>query len=77
MKTERFPVPTWTLSYLINGDETGLEFGEKEMIEDWLKREGILEVLCPEDADNESYFTWMPPFGLACNVVDCECVLEW
>lgn len=77
MKTELFPVPTWTLNYLINGDETGLEFGEKDMIENWMKREGILEVLCPEDPDNDSYFTHYPPFGLACNVVDCECVLEW
>lgn len=77
MKTERFPVPTWTLCYLINGDETGLEFGEKEMIEDWLDKNGILDVFCPEDADNESYFTHYPPFGLACFVVDCECVLEW
>ena len=47
------------------------------MIEDWLKKEDILDVICPEDIDNETYFTHHPPFGLACNVVDCECVLEW
>lgn len=77
MKTELFPVPTWALCYLINGDETGLEFEEKGIIDDWRERNDILDVICPEDADNEAYFTWMPSFGLACNVVDCECVLKW
>lgn len=77
MRTGLYPIPLWALGYLVNGDQSGLEFGEKDMIENWMKREGILEVLCPEDADNDSYFTHFPPFGLACNVVDCECVLEW
>lgn len=77
MKTELFPVPTWALNYLVNGSEDTLEFGEKDMIEDWREKNGILDVFCPDDADNDSYFTHRPPFGLACNVVDCECVLEW
>lgn len=77
MKTELFPVPTWALNYLINCSEDTLEFGEKDMIEDWRKKNGILDVFCPDDADCDSYFTYFPPFGLACNVVDCECVLEW
>ena len=77
MTTDFFPVPTWTLGYLINGDATNLEFGETDMIDEWLNRNGILDVFCPENVDNESYFTHYPPFGLACNVVECECVLEW
>lgn len=77
MTTDIFPVPTWALNYLINGSEDGLEFGEKEMIEDWRQHNGILDVFCPEDADNESYFHHRPPFGRACYVVECECVLEW
>lgn len=77
METERLPIPTWSLCYIINGDESGLEFGEKEMIDDWMKNNGILGVFCPDDIDNEQYFTSFPPFGLACEVVECECVLEW
>lgn len=77
MTTELLPVPTWALNYLINGDKHGLEFGEQDMIDAWLEREGIQEVVCPEDVDNDSYFTPYPPFGLGCSVVDCECVLEW
>lgn len=77
MKTELIPVPTWALCYLINGDETGLEFGEKEMIDDWLKREGILNVIPTDDPEGHTYFTHFPPFGLGCDVEECECVLEW
>ncbi len=77
MITDRYSVPTWALCYLINGDIEGLEFGEKEMIDDWKQRNGVLDVFCPDDADSESYFTYYPPFGLACDVVECECVIEW
>lgn len=77
MITDRFLVPTWALCYLINGDLDGLEFGEKEMIDDWQQRNGILDVFCPDDIDSEKYFTPCPPFGIACDVVECECVLEW
>lgn len=77
MKTERFPVPTWALNYILNGSEDILEFGEKEMIDGWLEKNGILDVFCPDDIDSEKYFTPCPPFGLACDVVECECVIEW
>ena len=77
MKIERFPIPTWALDYLFNGNITNLEFGEVDMIEDWRDRNSILDIYCPEDVDNESYFTSYPPFGLACNVVECDCVIEW
>lgn len=77
MKTELFPIPTWVLGYLINGDETNLEPSEVEMIKEWIYDNEILNVICPDNVDADLYFDPFPPFGLACDVVDCECVLHW
>lgn len=76
MKTTLEPIPTWALCYLINGDRTSIEPEDEAIIEAWQERSGILEVICPDDA-SDSYFSPCPAFGLACDVVECECVLEW
>ncbi len=73
MKLERRAVPEWALDYLVNGTLDDLEPGEQEMIDEWLQRNNILDVW---PAEEESYFTPCPPFGLACNVVECDCVTE-
>ncbi len=75
MKTEIHAVPTWALCYLVNGDIDYLEPGEQEMIDEWMERNHILNVAAPDD--EESYFSYYPPFGLGCDVQDCICVTEW
>lgn len=67
------PIPDWALGYLINGDPSGLEDEDIEMIDDWQRRSGIGTVVCPND-DDEPYFTSHPAFGKACDVYDCVCV---
>lgn len=76
MKTTLERIPTWALCYLINGDSTGLESNEIETIREWIYDNKILDVLPPK-SDDEGYFTHYPAFGLACDVVECECVLKW
>jgi hypothetical protein len=40
-----FTAPAYWASYLINGDDSGLEPGEKERADQYLKKEGIRSVL--------------------------------
>lgn len=63
-------VPTWALPYLINGDLDDISDDEIDQIKNWMNHAGIREVFCPGD-DEEPYFTWSPPFGLACDVIIC------
>lgn len=47
--------PAYWASYLINGDASGLEEGEKAKADAWCKRLGILNVV---DCEEETRFTW-------------------
>ena len=59
--------PEWALSAIINGDYSGIESDEDcKLVEEWEKENpGIYGY-----GDCESYFTWRPEFGLACNCVE-------
>lgn len=70
-------VPDWALSYIHNGDASGLEDGEQKMVDEWMayyqaKAEAvgghlIFSSVNDEDGDpvtNE--FNSNPAFGLAC-----------
>ena len=50
--------PTHWASYLINGDASGLDEGEKEMVDRWLEREGLRRVVSTVDSEDEGRFTW-------------------
>lgn len=76
MKTDIFTVPVWALCYLINDDPTNLEDGEKEIIDEWRSKNHILDVFCPDDVDSDSYFSYYPPFGKGCDVVECVCAIK-
>ena len=56
MKMHKTPMPSYWASYLINGDDSGLEDGEKQRIDAYLCQEGIDDVML--DDDEESYFSW-------------------
>lgn len=40
MKTEKYILPAYWASYLINGDGSGLTAAEADQIESWLESEG-------------------------------------
>jgi len=60
-----YNIPTYALSYLINGDSSGLNDPEVRIIDDWL----ILldhESITYSCSDNSDFFH-QPAFGLACD----------
>lgn len=67
-------IPTWALCSIINGDDTGLEDEEIQLIQSWFEETGYDYVCSPRD-DAEPYFTPYPAFGKACDVMNCECVI--
>lgn len=74
METTIERIPTWALCSLIYGDNTGLTDEEIAMIENWSNTTKLV-VLCSADEEPEEYFTTSPAFGLACNVIDCSCLI--
>ncbi len=60
--------PASWASYLINGDDSGLEEGESEKADAWLKREGAARVV--SDVEDSERFTWS--MRLHCPELDCE-----
>lgn len=77
MKTTIEKIPEYMMPYFINGDESGIEEEDIQNAKDWMKESGVQEVTLPSDEDYQPYFCSSPAFGLACDVVDCVCVLEW
>jgi hypothetical protein len=74
-------IPDYALPYLINGDKSGLAEQDIKSIDSYMDKEfyGVAReqnasvIISP--SEEESYFTWRPAFGLACNVVDCTILL--
>lgn len=77
MKTTIEQIPEYMMPFFINGDVDG--YSEEEIVEakEWMEKSGVKEVIPPMDEDYNPYFSSCPAFGEACDVVDCECVLEW
>ncbi len=85
MKTaEKFDglrVPDYALSYLVNGDDSGITEEDKAAIDKWfaiftrraaaLGGNAVFSIASSEEG-KDPYFTRNPVFGLACNVIDCE-----
>jgi hypothetical protein len=70
--TER--IPEWAMCYIINGDRDTVTDEEIEMINKYLERNNACDVdpKCWNNGEEwDPYFTTVPAFGLACNVVDC------
>jgi hypothetical protein len=55
LKFVKTPMPVYWASYLINGDASGLEPGEQQRVDAYLKHENIIDVA---DVADESYFSW-------------------
>ena len=66
-------IPCWALCALINDDFTGLSDDDERQIRNWLENTRV-QVTPPED-DEEIYFEPFPAFGLACDCIDCKCIV--
>lgn len=70
-------IPTWALCYLVNSDDSGLDAEDKKTVDEWVERTrngGRIDV-CPTP-DSEPYFSRYPAFGLACDVEDCDVLVD-
>jgi len=72
-------VPAYALSYLINGDDSGISSEDQATIDKWYNdyASRLLpgEQLVISPSEDGEHFTWNPAFGLACDVVDCEILI--
>lgn len=78
---DELPIPTYALSYLVNGDSSGIEESDVKVIDAYMSdyyneaKEVDGHVIFSCDTEGDTYFTWNPEFGLACEVEDCTIVI--
>ena len=74
-------VPTYALSYLVNGDASGLEDNDQTNIDKWFEQFATEakncggQVIFSTPDNGEPYFSHCPEFGLACDVEDCTVLI--
>jgi len=82
MIIEKFILPEWALSPLINGDKSGLTSEESVILDDFIKDQvqsspeyNKFIVTMPEE---ESYFSWTNDIvrGQGGNVYECKVILS-
>ena len=75
LKMDQLMIPGWALCALVNGDDSGLEQADIQLIDEWEKDLGkytgggyyTLNII-----DEEPSFVAFPEFGLACDCYTCE-----
>ena len=77
MKLTLEKIPEYMMPFFINDDTEGYTDKEINEAKEWLETSGVKEVILPSDGDYQPYFSCYPAFGKPCDVVDCQCVLEW
>lgn len=70
-------IPEYMMPFLINGTTDNYTEEDISNAIEWLNESGVKEVIRPCDENYEPYFSWYPSFGEPCDVVDCECILEY
>lgn len=77
-------LPNYSLTYLINGDSSGIDGDDILTIDNGMKRfyeiadsvNGSLTISVMDSDDNqESYFSSWPLFGLPCSVYDAKIII--
>lgn len=77
MKTLRgVRIPTWALCYLVNSDGIGLDADDMKTADEWVERTRNGGRIYVSPSYGEPYFTSYPAFGLACDVEDCDVVVD-
>lgn len=61
-------IPNWSIPYLVNGDSSGIEDDEVEMVDDWCKKNNVETV---DPTDEQDGFTTDTEFGDACDCTVC------
>ncbi len=77
LEFDELKVPDYAMSYLVNGDASGLPDEDKAAIDKWYAQfveaaqtAGGVALFVP--GPGEASFTWSPAFGKACSCVfDC------
>jgi len=74
----REEIPTWAMSMIINGDESGITEEDRVAVQAWVdfwaeKRAESWHVSVPNDA--EPHFCNRPAIGLPCDCLTCEIVM--
>jgi len=79
-KQQNARIPSYSLSYLINGDDSGLCADDKPIIDKWFKswqdvadRVNGSVVISP--TGEREFFTRFPEFGLSCECTECDIVV--
>lgn len=70
-------IPTWAACYLVNADASGLDPEDRRTVDEWVEKTrngGHIDVRPP--SDGVPYFTSYPAFGLACDVEDCDVIVD-
>lgn len=64
-------VPQWATTYIVYGDDSGINEEDKKLVDDWIEKlnKHGLRLICPVDG-SESEFEPYPAFGLASSTVD-------
>ena len=70
-ETYKYTFPAYALSYLINGDASGLTDKEIKDVDEFVERENYIKHFDYDyEEHGEPYFSKYPEFGLACDCVD-------
>ena len=79
-------VPEYALSYLVNGDVSGIDKTDLEICRSWFKwyeskaaevpgAVAQFNVVSSPEGNFDPYFCKSPEFGLPCNCVECEVLI--
>jgi hypothetical protein len=66
-------IPDYALPYLINNDDSGLEDGEKEELDEWYRDMRVISI---EPTNNHNEFDNDPEFGLPCATTECKVITK-
>ena len=64
-------VPDWAFGYIFNGERDTITLEEECMVDKFL---ADIDTISPPN--KEPYFDAFPPFGLPCNVADCQVIYK-
>jgi hypothetical protein len=70
-------IPSWALSYLVNGDSSGISVGDMNTVNRWLEHwteyaERVSGILNINPVSEFEFFTRYPEFGLPCHCTECD-----
>lgn len=73
-------IPAWALSYLVNGDDSGISAEDKATVDAYMQQyideaQAVSGTVIVVPGPSEPSFTWHPEFGLACDCDDSTIVI--